>query len=623
MTIAPKGVERDVQLLDRVTIRFAGDSGDGMQLTGTQFTRTAAVFGNDVSTFPDYPAEIRAPAGSLPGVSGFQISFSASEIHTPGDAPDVLVAMNPAALKTNIGDLVAGAAVIVNSDAFTPANLSKAAYAANPLTDDSLKAYRVFEVPIGTLNALALDGLAMTSKQVDLTKNFFALGLMFWLYERSMDPTLEWINHKFSSRPIIVEANTRALKAGYAFGETTEMFHTTYRVPKAKLAPGTYRNITGNEATALGFLAAATLARRDLFYGSYPITPATDILHQLAGYKSFGVRTFQAEDEIAAMGATIGAAYGGALALTGTSGPGLALKTEAMGLAVMTELPMVVVNVQRAGPSTGLPTKVEQADLLQVLYGRNGESPLPVLAPATPAECFTLAIEASRIALKYMTPVAYLSDAFVGNGAEPWRVPELEDLPDISVPNAVKGEGTFLPYGRDAETLARPWAIPGTPGLEHRIGGLEKLDGLGTVSYDADNHHTMTVLRAAKIAGIAKDIPPLETFGADEGELLILGWGSTYGALRSATELLVAEGRSVAHAHLRYLNPFPANTGEVLKRYRTVLVPELNLGQLWFVIRGTYLVDAVGYGRVRGKPFRIAEIVAEAERLLAGPGVKR
>ncbi len=623
MTTTPEVVEREVQLLDRVTIRFAGDSGDGMQLTGTQFTRTAAVFGNDVSTFPDYPAEIRAPAGSLPGVSGFQISFSASDIHTPGDMPDVLVAMNPAALKTNVVDLPPGGAAIVNLDAFTPANLSKAAYASNPLTDGSLKEYRVFEVPISTLNSRALEGLEMTSKQVDLTKNFFALGLMFWLYERSMEPTIEWIATKFANRAIIVEANTRALKAGYAFGETTEMFHTTYRVPAAKLSPGTYRNITGNEATALGFLAAAKLAKRDLFYGSYPITPASDILHQLAGYKSFGVRSFQAEDEIAAMGATIGAAYGGALALTGTSGPGIALKAEAMGLAVMTELPMIIVNVQRAGPSTGLPTKVEQADLLQVLYGRNGESPMPVLAPATPADCFTLAIEAARIALKYMTPVAYLSDAFVGNGAEPWRVPDVKDLPDISIPNAVKGDGTFLPYGRDPETLSRPWAIPGTAGLEHRIGGLEKLDGLGTVSYDADNHHRMSTLRAAKIAGIAKDIPPLETFGADEGELLILGWGSTYGALRSATELLVAQGKPVAHAHLRYLNPFPANTGEVLKRYKTVLVPELNLGQLSFVIRGTFLVDAVSYGRVRGKPFRIAEIVAEAERLLAAPGVTR
>ncbi len=610
-------VEHDVQELDRVTIRFAGDSGDGMQLTGTQFTRTAAVFGNDISTFPDYPAEIRAPAGSLPGVSGFQISFSASDIHTPGDAPDVLVAMNPAALKTNVVDLPPGGAVIVNSDAFTPGNLGKAAYASNPLTDGSLKSYHVFEVPISTLNANALQGLEMTSKQVDLTKNFFALGLMFWLYERSMDPTLAWIEQKFGPRPVIAEANRRALRAGYAFGETTEMFHTTYRVAKAKLPPGVYRNITGNEATALGFLAASQAAKRDLFYGSYPITPASDILHQLSGYKGFGVKSYQAEDEIAAMGATIGAAYGGSLALTGTSGPGVALKQEAMGLAVMTELPMVIVNVQRAGPSTGLPTKVEQADLFQALYGRNGECPMPVLAPATPAECFDMALEASRIALKYMTPVMYLSDAFIGNGAEPWRVPSVEDLPDISVPNARPGEGTFLPYGRDPETLSRPWAVPGTPGLEHRIGGLEKLDGLGTVNYDADNHHRMTTYRRDKVAGIADDVAPLEVYGPESGDLLILGWGSTYGALRSATELLLADGRSVAHAHLRHLNPFPANTGDVVRSYRRVLVPELNLGQLAFVIRGTYLVDAQTYGRVRGKPFRIAEIVDEANRVLA------
>jgi 2-oxoglutarate ferredoxin oxidoreductase subunit alpha len=616
MTTTEHPLERTVEELDRVTIRFAGDSGDGMQLTGTQFTRTAAVFGNDISTFPDYPAEIRAPAGSLPGVSGFQISFSASDIHTPGDAPDVLVAMNPAALKTNVGDLPAGGAVIVNSDAFTKSSLSKAAYAENPLTDGSLKQYRVFEVPISTLNAGALEGLEMTSKQIDLTKNFFALGMMFWLYERSMDPTLEWIDQKFSARPVIAEANRRALRAGYAYGETTEMFHTTYRVPKARLAPGTYRNITGNEATGLGFLTAARLAGRPLFYGSYPITPASDILHQLSAYKNFGVKAFQAEDEIAAMGATIGAAYGGALALTGTSGPGVALKTEAMGLAVMTELPMIIVNVQRAGPSTGMPTKVEQADLFQAIFGRNGESPIPVVAPATPGDCFTMAVEASRIALKYMTPVVYLSDAFVANGAEPWRVPALDQLPDISVPNAVAGDGPFLPYARDPETLARPWAIPGTAGLEHRIGGLEKADGLGNVSYDPDNHHHMSVLRARKVAGIAADIPPLETFGAEEGELLILGWGSTYGVLRSAVERLRASGRPVAHAHLRYLNPFPANTGEVLTRYRKVLVPEINLGQLSFLIRGTFLVDALSYGRVRGKPFRISEIVDEAERIL-------
>jgi 2-oxoglutarate ferredoxin oxidoreductase subunit alpha len=623
MTTPAQPIEHDVQELDRVTIRFAGDSGDGMQLTGTQFTRTAAVFGNDISTFPDYPAEIRAPAGSLPGVSGFQISFSASDIHTPGDAPDVLVAMNPAALKTNVGDLPAGGALIVNRDAFTAHNLNKAAYAANPLTDGSLKQYALFEVPISTLNAAALDGLEMSSKQVDLTKNFFALGLMFWLYERSMEPTLRWIEEKFGKRPVVAEANRRALKAGHAYGETTEMFHTTYRVPKAKLPPGTYRNITGNEATALGFLAASKAAKRPLFYGSYPITPASEILHQLSRYKAFGVKTFQAEDEIAAMGSTIGAAYGGALALTGTSGPGLALKTEAMGLAVMTELPMVIVNVQRAGPSTGLPTKVEQADLMQVMYGRNGESPMPIVAPATPGECFSMAVEASRLALKYMTPVAYLSDASVANGAEPWRIPAVTDLPDISVADAVRGEGTFLPYSRDPETLARPWAVPGTAGLEHRIGGLEKADGLGNVSYDPDNHHKMSLLRAEKVARIADDIPPLDVFGPDHGDLLIIGWGSTYGALRSATERLQASGRSVAHAHLRYLNPFPANTGDVLRAYKRVLVPEINLGQLWFLLRGRYLVDAVSYGRVRGKPFRIQEIIDEAERVLDETEVTR
>lgn len=606
----------DVQELERVTIRFAGDSGDGMQLTGTQFTRTAAVFGNDISTLPDFPAEIRAPAGSLPGVSGFQISFSSSEIHTPGDQPDVLVAMNPAALKTNIGDLPAGGALIVNSDAFTQANLNKAAYAGNPLTDGSLKAFTVFEIPISTLNTRSLDGLEMTSKQMDLTKNFFALGLMFWLYERSMDPTLSWIDQKFSARPVIAEANKRALKAGYAYGETTEAFHTHYRVRPAKLPPGTYRNITGNEATALGFLAASKLAGRDLFYGSYPITPASEILHQLSGYKAFGVKTFQAEDEIAAIGAAIGASYGGALALTASSGPGIALKSEAMGLAVMVELPLVIVDVQRAGPSTGMPTKNEQADLLQVMFGRNSDSPLPVVAPATPGECFDLAIEACRLALKYMTPVVYLSDAFLATGSEPWRIPAVADLPDLSVSNATD-PAAFRPYQRDPETLARPWAIPGTPGLEHRIGGLEKADVIGNVSYDPDNHHRMQMLRAAKVAGIADDVPPLEVFGPDAGDLLILGWGSTYGAIRSAVERLVADGRPVAHAHLRHVNPFPANTEQVLRSYKRVLIPEVNLGQLLMLVRARYLIDAVGYNRVRGKPFRIAEIVDEAERLLA------
>jgi 2-oxoglutarate/2-oxoacid ferredoxin oxidoreductase subunit alpha len=618
-TEAPPRPKPGEKQLERVTIRFAGDSGDGMQLTGTQFTRTAAAFGNDISTYPDFPAEIRAPAGSLPGVSGFQLSFSSTEIHTPGDAPDVLVAMNPAALKANLGELPAGGALIVNEDAFTAQNLQKVGYAANPLTDDSLKQWNVFSVPISTLNSRALEGLGLTNKQVDLTKNFFALGLMFWLYERDMDATTKWIDDKFAKRPEIAEANKRALKAGYNFGETTEIFHERYIVPPAKLAPGHYRNITGNEATALGFVAASKLAGRDLFYGSYPITPASDILHQLAGYKNFGVKTFQAEDEIAAIGAAIGASYGGAMGMTASSGPGIALKSEALGLAVMVELPLVVVDVQRSGPSTGMPTKTEQADLLQVLFGRNSDSPVAVVAPATPGECFQYAVEAWRLALKYMTPVVYMSDAFLATGAEPWRIPNADDMPSIAIPNRTEREG-FWPYLRDETTLARPWAVPGTPGLEHRIGGLEKADISGNVSYDPENHHRMQLLRQAKIAGIARDIPPLEVSGPAEGELLVLGWGSTYGAIRSAVERLQAKGASIAHAHLRYLNPLPANTGDVVKAYRRVLIPEVNLGQLSLLIRARYLVDAIGYNRVRGKPFRIAELEAEAERVLAGGG---
>ncbi|MCU0504332.1 MAG: 2-oxoacid:acceptor oxidoreductase subunit alpha [Chloroflexi bacterium] len=607
--------EVEIQELDRVTVRFAGDSGDGMQVTGSQFSQSTAVFGNDLSTLPDYPAEIRAPAGSLTGVSGFQISFSSSPIYTPGDAPDVLVAMNPAALKRNIGDLVAGGAVIVNGDAFTPNNLAKAGYANNPLTDGSLKGYNVHEIPITTLNARALEGLDMTPKQVDLTKNFFALGVMFWLFERSMEPTLEWLEEKYAKRPVFIEANKRALMAGYAFGETTEIFHTHYRVAPAKLAPGTYRNITGNEATALGFLTASQLAERNLFYSSYPITPASEILQQLAEYKNFGVKTLQAEDEIAAIGAAIGASYGGGLGLTGTSGPGMALKSEMVGLAVITEIPLVIVNVQRAGPSTGMPTKTEQADLFQAVFGRNGDAPVPVVAPASPGECFAYAIEAWRLAIRHMTPVVYLSDAFLATGSEPWRIPELDELPDLRAPDHTELEG-WHPYVRDPETLARPWVVPGTPGLEHRIGGLEKLDVLGTVSYDPDNHHRMSLLRAEKIARIANDIPPLEVFGPPEGELLILGWGSSFGAIRSAVERLQARGKSVAHAHLRHLNPFPSNTGDVVRAYRQVLVPEVNMGQLLFLIRGTYLVDAMGFNLVRGKPFQISEIQMKAEQLL-------
>ncbi len=609
----------EVTQLDRVTIRFAGDSGDGMQLTGTQFTKTAALFGNDVSTLPDFPAEIRAPAGSLPGVSGFQISFSSDDIHTPGDRPDVLVAMNPAALKVNLGDLVPGGGINVNTDSFNEINLQKAGYAADPLHDGSLKGYNLFEIPMSTLVVGACEGLGLSSKQVELTKNFFALGVMFWLYERSMEGTERWIAEKFAGKEGIAEANRRALRAGYAFGETTEIFHTHYRVPPAHLPPGTYRNITGNEATALGFVVASKLAERDLFLASYPITPASDILHQLSSYKHLGVKTVQSEDEIAAIGAAVGAAYGGALGMTTTSGPGMALKAEMLGLAVMVELPLVVVDVQRAGPSTGMPTKTEQGDLLMSMFGRNSDSPIPVIAPATPAECFDMAIEAWRIALKHMTPVVYLSDAFLATGAEPWLIPQIADIPSIAVKNAPAAgpdAPKFRPYARDPETLARPWAVPGTPGLEHRIGGLEKLDELGTVSYDPDNHHRMMLLRAEKVARIARDIPKTEVYGDERGDLLILGWGSTYGSIRSAVERLRARGKRVAHAHLRYVNPLPEDLGEILSRYERVLMPELNLGQLRMLVRSKYLVDAVGFNLVRGKPFQIGEIEAKAESLL-------
>ena len=617
MTTNKSGEQQSITELDRVTIRFAGDSGDGMQLTGSQFTATTALFGNDVSTLPDFPAEIRAPAGSLPGVSGFQISFSSGDIHTPGDRPDVLVAMNPAALKVNLADLVPGGGIIVNTDAFNEINLRKAGYESDPLKDRSLQGYNLYEIPMSTMVANACEGLGMTSKQIELTKNFFALGVMFWLYERSMAATEKWIAEKFSGKDAVAEANRRALHAGYAFGETTEMFHTHFRVAPAHLPPGVYRNITGNEATALGFVTASRLAERDLFLASYPITPASDILHQLSSYKHLGIKTVQSEDEIAAIGAAVGAAYGGALGMTTTSGPGMALKAEMLGLAVMVELPLVVVDVQRAGPSTGMPTKTEQGDLLMSMFGRNSDSPIPVVAPATPAECFTMAIEAWRIALKHMTPVVYLSDAFLATGAEPWLIPQVADLPSIKVENAPAATGPgFRPYKRDPETLARPWAVPGTPGLEHRIGGLEKLDELGTVSYDPDNHHRMSLLRAEKVARIVRDIPATEIYGDDRGELLILGWGSTFGSIRSAVERLRARGRKVGHAHIRHINPLPGDLGEILQRFDKVLLPELNAGQLRTLIRSKYLVDAIGFNLVRGKPFQIGEIEAKAESLL-------
>src|ERR687884_102619 len=556
-TILNNVEEKHIEELESVTIRFAGDSGDGMQLTGTQFTNPTAIVGNDISTLPDFPAEIRAPAGSLPGVSGFQLNFSSQDIKTPGDQPNVLVAMNPAALKVNLPDLEEGGTLIVNTDSFTPENLKYADYATNPLEDNSLAGYRVHKLPISTLNMNALKGnVELSRKEIDRSKNFFALGVLYWLYDRPMDSTLNWIRAKFGNKPELAKANEIALKTGYNFADTTEVFTTHYTVKKAKIAPGKYRKITGNEATAIGFIAAAELAGRPLFYGSYPITPASDILHQLAGDKNFGVKTFQAEDEIAAVCAAIGASFAGHVGVTGTSGPGVALKQEAIGLAVMTELPLVIVNVQRGGPSTGLPTKTEQADLFQAVWGRNGECPAVVIAPASPADCFRMAVEATRLAFKYMTPVFYLSDGYLANGAEPWALPKMDELPQIEIKLATD-PANFMPYARDPETLSRPYALPGTPGLEHRIGGIEKQHITGNVSYDPENHEFMVRMRQAKVDRVAQDIPDVEVFGAKSGRVLVLGWGSTYGAITSAVERLQRAGRSVSSAHLRHLNPFP------------------------------------------------------------------
>jgi 2-oxoglutarate ferredoxin oxidoreductase subunit alpha len=613
----PVEQQRDVEEVETVTIRFAGDSGDGMQLTGTQFTNTSAIVGNDISTLPDFPAEIRAPAGSLPGVSGFQLNFSSRDIRTPGDQPNVLVAMNPAALKVNLPDLEDGGTLIVNTDEFNKENLKKANYTSNPLEDDTLKGYRVHKLPITSINIRALQeaGVQLSRKEMDRCKNFFALGLLYWLYDRPMEPTLEWINAKFKKNAEVVKANEIALKTGYNFADTTEVFTTHYKVRKAVIAPGKYRKITGNEATAIGFVTAAELTGRPLFYGSYPITPASDILHELARHKNFGVKTFQAEDEIAAVCAAIGASFTGHVGVTGTSGPGVALKQEAIGLAVMTELPLVIINVQRGGPSTGLPTKTEQADLFQAVWGRNGECPAIVVAPATPAECFSMAIEAVRLAYRYMTPVFYLSDGYLANGAEPWLVPEIEDLPKIEVKFATD-PANFMPYARDEETLARPYAVPGTPGLEHRIGGIEKQHLTGNVNYDPENHHFMVLMRQAKVDRAAQDIPEVEVFGEKSGKVLVLGWGSTYGSITSAVEKLRAEGKPVSSAHLRYLNPFPSNLGELLRSFERVVVPEMNLGQLCTMIRAKYLVDAVAFSKVKGRPFQIREIVRKVEEYL-------
>jgi 2-oxoglutarate/2-oxoacid ferredoxin oxidoreductase subunit alpha len=611
-------VAKKVEQLDRVIIRFAGDSGDGMQLTGDRFTSETAMLGNDLATFPDFPAEIRAPAGSLPGVSGFQVHFADHDILTPGDQPHVLVAMNPAALKANLRDLPLGGTLIVNNDAFNDRNLQKAGYPSNPLQDGSLVDYHLHEVALTSMTVEALKGVeGITSREAERSKNFFALGLMSWLYHRPIDGTLRFIEQKFARRPEIAEANSRAFRAGYNYGETSEDFAVSYEVAPARLEPGTYRQITGNTALSYGLIAASKLSGLPLFLGAYPITPASGILEELARYKEFGVATFQAEDEIAACGAALGAAFGGALGVTTSAGPGVVLKAETVGLAVALELPLLILDIQRAGPSTGMPTKPEQADLLMVLFGRNSESPVPVVAASSPSQCFHAAIEAARIALKYRTPVYLLSDAYLANGSEPWLIPDVASLPDISTEFATApNEGDeFLPYKRDPETLARPWAIPGTPGLEHRVGGLEKADGTGNVSYDPENHDLMTRLRAQKVAGIAADIPELDVDDpSGEATTLVLGWGSTYGPIGAAVRRVRADGHSVARAHLHHLNPLPRNTGDVLRRYEKVLVPEMNLGQLLLLLRSEFLVDAVGYNRVRGRPFRSSEL---AEAILA------
>jgi len=622
-TIAtPAGSLKPVTELVDATVRFCGDSGDGMQLAGSQLTNTSALLGNDVATFPDFPAEIRAPRGTKAGVSGFQVHFAGKDIYTPGDSVDSLVAMNPAALATNVGDLVPGGILIVDRNEFDEKNLRPAGYETNPLEDGSLAKYRLFTVDITRLTRQAVEDLGLSTKEGDRCRNFFAMGMIFWLYDRPLEPTLRYIDDKFGKKPQVAEANRRALKAGYNYGDTTEAFAVKYHVSKAALPPGRYRNIMGNEALAYGLIAAAKRSGCELFLASYPITPASDILHELARHKNFGVRTFQAEDEIAAVTAAIGASFGGAMALTTSSGPGIALKQEGIGLAVMTELPLLIVNVQRGGPSTGLPTKTEQADLLQALFGRNGECPVPVIAARGPADCFDVAQEAWRIAVRYMTPVMILSDGYIANGSEPWLIPDVAAMTPIEVkhPSASDhdvgaGGRPFLPYERD-DCLARPWALPGTPGLMHRIGGLEKQDFTGNVNYEPANHEHMVHRRDDKIAGITRDIPPTKIDGPDQGRVLVLSWGGTYGACATAVQQVRAAGGSAAHVHLRYLNPLPADLAQILKRYDRVLIPELNLGQLRLLIRGRYLVDAVGLNKVQGRPFHVSEVVAKITELL-------
>jgi 2-oxoglutarate ferredoxin oxidoreductase subunit alpha len=607
-------MEKTVKVLKSATIRFAGDSGDGMQLAGSRFTDTSAVFGNDLSTLPDFPAEIRAPAGTLFGVSGFQIQISSEDVYSPGDEPDVLVAMNPAALKVNLKDLKKGGTVIANADAFIDKNLQLAGYESNPLENGTLKGYNVIPVPITKSTNHAVQELGLNAKEANRCKNFYALGITYWLYDRPLDTTIKWIEQQFKKTPQIAEANKEALKAGYYFGETAEIFTTRYKVKRASLPKGIYRNISGNQAAAMGILAASIRSGLPLFLGSYPITPASDILHELSSFKNFGVKTYQAEDEIAAICAAIGASFGGALGFTSTSGPGLALKQEAIGLAVMTELPLVIANIQRGGPSTGLPTKTEQADLLQAVVGRNGECPVPVVAASTPADCFNMIFEAARIAIKFMTPVIFLSDGFLANGAEPWRIPHVDEIPTFDVKFRTDPV-EFFPYLRD-ENLSRPWVKPGTPGLEHRIGGLEKQNITGNVSYDPANHENMVKLRAQKVKNVANDIPLLEVDGPSEGELLLMGWGSTYGAITAAMERLKEKGVTVSRVHLKYVNPFQKNLGDILKRFDKVLIPEMNLGQLAKLIRAEYLKDVISLNKVQGLPFKAREIEEKVMEIL-------
>jgi len=608
---------KEVEEKEEVVIRFCGDSGDGMQIAGTRFTQASAVFGNDISSFPDYPAEIRAPAGSLPGVSGYQIQFSSRDIKTPGDTPDVLVAMNPAALKANIKDLKEGGILIVNEDTFVEENLKLAGYTMNPLHDESLSKFLLYPLPMTKLTGKALEGSPLTRKEVERCKNFFALGVMFWLYHRPMDQTISWITNQFKTKPNLGTANILALKSGYNFGETTDIFRKTYRVPKARLPQGEYRHITGNEATALGFITAATLAQKELVYASYPITPASEILHELSKHKEFKVKTLQAEDEIAAAGMALGASFTGAIALTGTSGPGLSLKGETLGLGVMMELPFVIVDVQRGGPSTGLPTKTEQADLFLAIYGRHGECPMPVIAPATPADCFDMAIEAVRLATTYMTPILYLSDAYLANGADPWKIPDISTLPQIKTHHPV-GPSGLEPYSRDPITLARPWILPGTKGMEHRLGGLEKQDGIGNVSYDPLNHEAMVKIRAAKVEGISRDIPQLKIEGDPQSKVLIVGWGSTYGAITTAVQQLNKQNTKIAQIHLRYLNPFPSNFKEILDQFETIIIAEMNLGQLAQIIQGKWAIAVHKINKVQGQPFKVKEIVRGIKEILKG-----